>query len=125
VEAKQSSFKAKYKKIKIAMSNKYGDSPNIPNSHHNIHDKHDNRHLINIHNLNKLVQETAARVAESNVVSIPHKDSKQLKSKVSIYTKQKLRASNVVSVFGIIGLLLMVLDNEFIIAEVYSLVMTP
>lgn len=91
----------------------------VPNNHHN---QHENRHIMNLHNLNKLVQETAARVAESNVVNIPtQKESKKVQSKITIYTRRKLTSSNYAAIFGAIGLFLMVLDNEFIIAQVYSL----
>lgn len=97
-------------------------SANGPSAPNNQHNQHDNKHFINLQNLNKLVQETAARVAESNVVSIPtKKDSKTKQSKITIYNGRKLKSSDVAALFGAIGLFLMVLDNEFIIAEVYSL----
>ena len=82
---------------------------------------HTNNNLIN---LNKLVQETAAIVAESNVVNIPSsgKEGKEGKTKVVLHNRQKLKASDAAVVFGGIGLILMVIHNEFIINNYYHMV---
>ncbi len=74
--------------------------------------------------LNKLVQEAAAIVAESNVVNIPssEKDGKKVKTKVVLYNKQKLKASDAAVLFGGIGLVLMVIHNEFIMNNYYQMV---
>lgn len=79
----------------------------------------------NIQNLNKLVQETAAIVAESNIVNIPsssNNNEKETKTKIALYNKRKIKASDAACLFGGAGLILMVLENEFIINNVYPMV---
>ena len=80
----------------------------------------------NNNNLIKFVQDTAKIVADSNTVNIPtntnSNDKKNARTRVAYYNKQKERASFVAMIFGGLGLFLMILENEFIMNEVYGMV---
>lgn len=79
----------------------------------------------NNNNLIKFVQDTAKIVADSNTVNIPinnnSNDKKNMRTRVAYYNKQKERASFVAMIFGGLGLFLMILENEFIMNEVYDM----